>query len=252
MINIIKSEFLKYNRTFTRKLIVFAPLFFVLYALPQKLFMPADYIRPWQLLIDMVYNWWPVIFIPLGIALFAALVESQEKKAGNYRSLRAHNVPPSFIWVGKITAMAGHTFLATIVLIIAIIISGLVTAGGAIPWLKIFAGGFIIWLVSLSLIPIQLWAATWKGTFFSMAIGFIGLIAGVAAAAKSYWVYVPWSWATRLMCPIIAVHPNGTLLDVSDPLKDSSVIPIGIILAIIVFIVSTILTAVWFSKREVK
>lgn len=252
MINIIKSESLKYNRTFTRKLIVFAPLFFVLFALPQKLFMPADYIRPWQLLIDLVYSWWPVIFIPLGIALFAALVESQEKKAGNYRSLRAHNISPSSIWVGKITGMAGHTLLATIVLIIAIIISGLVTAGGAIPWLKIFAGGFTIWLVSLSLIPIQLWAATWKGTFFSMAIGFLGLIAGVAAAAKSYWVYVPWSWATRLMCPIIGVHPNGTLLDASDPLKDSSVIPIGIILAIIVFIVSTILTAAWFSKREVK
>jgi ABC-2 type transport system permease protein len=252
MMNIIKSEFLKYNRTFTRKLIILAPLFFVLYALPQKLFMPADYMRPWQLLTDIVYNWWPVIFIPLGIALFAALVESQEKKAGNYRSLRAHNISPSSIWVGKITAMAGHTLIATVVLIIAIIISGLITAGGAIPWLKIFAGGFTVWLVSLPLIPLQLWAATWKGIFFSMATGFMGLVAGVAAAANSYWVYVPWSWSTRLMCPIIGVHPNGTLLDASDPLRDSSVIPIGITLGVVAFIIFTVLTSIWFSKREVK
>ena len=252
MIHIIKSEFLKYKRTFTRKLIVFAPLAFVLYALPQRLYMPADYIMPWQLLINLVYNWWPVLFIPIGIALFAALIESQEKKAGNYRSLRAHNISPSCIWVGKITAMAGHTFLSTIVLIIAIIILGLITAGGAIPWLKIFACGFTIWLVSLSLIPIQLWAATWKGTFFSMAIGVIGFIVGVLTAGESYWVYVPWSWPTRLMCPIIGVHPNGTLLDASDPLRDFSVIPIGIVLAIIAFIIFTILTSIWFSKREVK
>ena len=85
-----------------------------------------------------------------------------------------------------------------------------------------------------------------------MAIGVIGFIVGVLAAGESYWVYVPWSWPTRLMCPIIGVHPNGTLLDASDPLRDFSVIPIGIVLAIIAFIIFTILTSIWFSKREVK
>lgn len=252
MMKIIRSELLKYRRTFTRKLMVLAPLFFGLYALPQKLLMPPDFLRPWQLLIDMIYNWWPVLFIPLGIALFAALMASQEKKAGNYRSLRAHHISPSRLWVGKITVMAVHSLLTTVILMTVIVISGFITAGGAIPWLKILAGGFIIWLVSLSLIPIQLWAASWKGTFFSMAVGFIGLIAGVAAAAKSYWIYVPWSWATRLMCPIIGVHPNGTLLGASDPLRDASVIPIGIPLSMIVFVIGTILTAIWFEKREVK
>lgn len=252
MIPMIKSEFLKYKRTFMSKLIVLAPLFFVIYALPQKLFMPADYLRPWQLLLDLVYNWWPVIFIPLGIALFAALVELQEKKAGNYRGLRARDISPAFLWVSKIIAMAGYMFLATLVLILAILISGLITAGGAIPWLKIFAGGFVTWLSALSLIPIQLWAATWKGTFFSMAIGFVGLIVGIAAATQPYWIYVPWSYAIRLMCPIIGVHPNGTLLEAGDPLTSSSVIPIGILLAILVFIVTTLISAVWFGKREVK
>ncbi|AEV67470.1 lantibiotic immunity ABC transporter MutE/EpiE family permease subunit [Acetivibrio clariflavus] len=252
MIDMVKSELLKYKRTFMRKLIVFAPLFFVLYAIPQKLYIPADFIHPWYLLIDLVYNWWPVIFIPLGMALFAALIESQEKKAGNYRGLRAHNISPASIWISKIIVMAGHTFLTTIVLIIAILLCGFITAGGTIPWLELFAGAFVIWLVSLPLIPIQLCAATWKGTFFSMAIGFIGLIAGVLAAPKSYWLYVPWSWATRLMCPIIGVHPNGTLLSASDPLRDISVIPKGIMMSVVVFILFTMITSVWFTGREVK
>lgn len=255
MLNIIQSEFLKYKRTFKRKLILFAPLFFILIPLPQKLFMPENYLRPWELLLAMVYNWWPVIFIPLGMALFAALVESQERKAGNYRGIRAHNISPSSIWNSKIIVMAIHSLFATLVLFVAIIISGLMTAGtasGDIPWGKIFAGGVTIWLVSLTLIPLQLWAAAWKGTFASIVLGFLGMTAGVIAAPEPYWVYVPWSWATRLMCPIIGVHPNGIPLEASNPLMDPSVIPVGIALSLVFLIIFTIITSARFNRRETR
>ena len=65
MINTLQSEFLKYKRTFTRRLILLAPVFFIIVALPQKLFMPENYLRPWQLILDLVFNWWPVVFIPM-------------------------------------------------------------------------------------------------------------------------------------------------------------------------------------------
>ncbi|MGF7143591.1 hypothetical protein HNQ56_002018 [Anaerotaenia torta] len=42
MMNGLQSELIKYKRTFTRKLIILAPLFFVLQAVPQRLFMPAE------------------------------------------------------------------------------------------------------------------------------------------------------------------------------------------------------------------
>lgn len=250
--NGLQSELIKYKRTFTRKLIILAPLFFVMQALPQKLFMAADYLRPWQLITNLVFNWWPVIFLPLGMGLIAALVDSQEKKAGNYRGLRAHNTPPMVIWVNKVAAMAVHTLLATLVLAVSAVLAGLITAKGAVPWTEIITASIVSWLASLVLIPIQLWAATWKGMFFSMAIGFAGMLAGMFAAAKSYWIAVPWSWTTRLMCPIIGVHPNGLILEAADPLLDASVIPIGIGLSLIVFIAVTAITALWFSKREVK
>ncbi|SET14592.1 lantibiotic immunity ABC transporter MutE/EpiE family permease subunit [Anaerobranca gottschalkii] len=252
MINVIKSESIKYRRTFTRQIILFAPLFFIIIALLQKIFMPANYLPPWQLLLCQVYNWWPVIFIPLNIALLAALVAVQEKKAGNYRNLRLHNISPLIIWISKIVLMAYHIMLATFVLIALIIISGFIVARREIPWIKIFAGGFTIWLTSLAVIPLQLWVATWKGTFFSMAVGFAGLISGIIAAPKYYWIYVPWSWATRLMCPIIGVHPNGVPLETSNPLSSPSVIPAGVALAIAALIIFTIITAVWFNRREVR
>lgn len=252
MIGIIWAEFLKYKRTFTRKLIIFAPLFFVIYALPQRFLMPTDYLRPWRLQIVLVYNWWPVLFIPLGMALFAVLVETQEKKAGNYRGLRAHDVSPLLIWLGKVIVMTIHALFTTIVLIISVLISGLTITSGSIPWFEILVGGFILWVTSLAIIPIQLWAATWKGPFFGMVLGFVGMITGVIAAAESYWIYVPWSWPTRLMCPIIGVHPNGVPLEIMDPLRNLSAVPIGLTLSIIAVIITTIITAFWFSRREVK
>jgi len=252
MMNILQSELLKYKRTFTRRLIVFAPLFFILIALPQKLFMPTDDFRPWQLTLDLVYNWWPVIFIPIGMALFATLTVSQEKKAGNYRGLRTHDIPPAFIWMAKVMVMGFHTLLATFVLIAATILSGLITGGSSIPWFKIFAGSFTTWIVSLAILPLQLWAATWRGIFASMAMGFLGLITGVVAADQPYWVYVPWSWATRLMSPIIGVHPNGTHLESTSPLLNTSVLPVGIGISLVTLVIFTFITAAWFSRREVR
>lgn len=251
MIEVIQTELLKYKRTFMRKLILLAPLFFVLYALPQKLFMPPDYFREWQSVLNLVYNWWPVLFIPLGIALVASLVSAMERKAGNYRSLLACPVSPAKIWLGKIVVMAIYLFVSTLVLMAATLLSGWLTAEGATPWFEIIVGGLTIWLTSLACLPIQLWAATWKGTVCSMALGLVGLIVGVIAAPKAYWVVVPWSWPIRLMCPIIGVHPNGTLLEATDPLLEASVIPIGIMVSLFSLIFLTGVTAAWFSRREV-
>ncbi|MDF2505547.1 lantibiotic immunity ABC transporter MutE/EpiE family permease subunit [Clostridium sp.] len=252
MIGIIQAEYIKYKRTFMKGLMILAPLFFVILALPQKLFMPDNYLRPWQILIDLVYNWWPVIFIPIGIALFAVLVNSQEKRAGNYRAIRSHDVSPGSIWVGKIVVMAIHTLFATFILIFAVLISGVITANGNIPWFKIFIGAFIVWLTSLAIIPLQLWIVSWKGTFASIILGILGSIVGVVAASKAYWIYVPWSWPVRLMCPIIGVHPNGVPLESNSLLLDSSVIVIGIIVSLSAFIIFTFLTAIWFERREIR
>lgn len=250
--HIIQAEYLKYKKTFMSRLILLAPLFFILVAIPQKLFMPPDSVGEWRLMIAMVYNWWPVIFIPFGTALFAALVAVQEKKAGNYKTLRTHNISPARIWIGKIIVMSIRSLLTTIVLIGVLILLGFMTAGGDIPWYEIFVGGFILWFTSLAIIPVQLWIATWKGSFASMCMGVLGFIVGVTAATKHYWIYVPWSWPTRMMSPIIGVHPNGTFLTATDPLRNAAVVPVGIMISFMAVILFTIATAIWFHQWEVR
>ena len=217
--------------------------------------MPPDAVRGWDHVITMVFNIWTVAFLPLGMALFAFLTDSQERKAGNYRALRAHNVSPARIWIDKIIVMAIHTFLSTVVLMAAAIISGLITTTTGkwdIPWRTLLAAGMLTWLSTLVLISIQLWAAAWKGMFFSMGLGFAGMLVGVFAAAKPYWVFCPWSWGTRMMCPLLQLNPNGVMLDAGDPLLNSSVLPIGIVVSILVFFVVTAATAIWFNRREVR
>lgn len=254
--NSLQSELLKYKRTFMGKLIVFIPMFFALYALVIQATIMKNPLSGssswmWQSLLALVFNWWPFVFLPLGYGLFASLAAAQEKKSGNYRALRTRNVSPIAIWINKIIAMAVISFLSTLVLVTATMIVGLLSKSGAIPFGQIIGAGAVCWFTSLALIPIQLWAATWNGMFLSMGIAFAGMIAGIIAAPQPFWMGVPWSWATRMMCPIIGIHPNGILLEAGDPLMNATVIPAGIAISFIVFSAAAVLTAVWFSKREV-
>lgn len=253
--NGLRSELLKYRRTFTKKLVILLPLFFVLQAMPGIWLMPKDVVRGWEHVYTMVFNIWTVVFLPLGIALFAYLIDLQEKKAGNYRSLRAHAYSPGRLWINKVTVMALFTFIATLILFAATICSGLITITDGkweIPWRMILSADFLAWLSCLTLIPIQLWAATRRGMFASMGVGFVGLTAGMFVVKKSCWFLVPWSWGTRMMCPVLQLGPNGVMLDAGDPLLDPSVLPVGITLSLVGFFVVTGVTALWFQRRELK
>lgn len=175
----LKSEMLKYKRTFMRWLVVFIPLFFTVYA----------------------------------VIMHATPAAAQEKKSGNYRSLRAHDVPPAALWADKIAAMSIHSLFSTLVLTISAVMAGVLSGSGSVPVGQIIAAGALCWITSLVLIPLQLWAATKGCIFLSIGIGFAGMAAGILAAPHPYWIAVPWSWATRLMCPVIGVHPNGMVLE---------------------------------------
>ena len=78
----MQSELLKYRRTFMGKLIVFIPIFFAVYALVVQATMMNNPLSEtsawtWESLLALVFNWWSFLFLPLGYALFAALVAAQ-------------------------------------------------------------------------------------------------------------------------------------------------------------------------------
>ncbi|AND80120.1 lantibiotic immunity ABC transporter MutE/EpiE family permease subunit [Streptococcus pantholopis] len=251
----VQSELLKYRRTFIKKLAVLLPLLFVLQAVPSIWLMPKDVVRGWEHVDTMVFNIWTTAFLPLGIALFTYLADLQERKSGGYRSLRAHAYFPANIWVSKVIVIALMTLIAAAILFAATILSGLITVTDgkwAIPWATILLASLFAWVTSLAIIPIQLWVATRQGLFASMGLGFFGFIAGVFIADKAYWFVFPWSWAPRMMCPLLQLNPNGVMLEAGDPLLDTSVLPLGLVLSIAAFVIFTGITALWFQRRELK
>ncbi|NLA59234.1 MAG: lantibiotic immunity ABC transporter MutE/EpiE family permease subunit [Firmicutes bacterium] len=252
MNSLLKVENLKYKRTIAKKLLLTAPLFFLLVALLQSWFMPPEYAHSWTMVLALIYNWWPVLFIPLGAALVAGLVINQEKRAGNYRAVLIHPISPSYVWLGKIVVLVYHMSLTTLVLMGTTIAFGFITATGPVPWREILVGGAILWITALPQIPIQLLVAHIFGIFACIALGVVGLLGGVLAAQTPYWIYSPWSWPTRLMCPLMGVHPNGTFLPPGDPLRTPMVIPIGVGLAIVSLVVMSLLTALWFGRMEMR
>lgn len=252
MTNMLISERIKYKRSFAKKLIFIAPLFFVLYGIIIRFYLPEQTTLPWDVLLAMIFNWWPVLFVPIGIALICTLVELIEKKSGNYRSIRSNNISLYKLWFSKITIIGYYLLLSSIMLILSTLVTGIWTTNGEIPLVKIVKASLLIWLTALSLIPIHLFVAHRFGNFVSLGLGIVAMLIGVLSAPESYWIFIPWSWPTRLMAPLIGVHPNGVMLDTGDPLLDSSVIPIGLMVSIIFLITTSTLTAYLFKKRELR
>ena len=252
MMRLIAAERLKYKRTFARNLALAAPLFFVLYGAVIRFYLPDRSSLPWNMLLAMVFNWWPVLFVPLGSALLAVLAESRERKAGRYRSLRANNISLPKLWLSKIIVLGYYQLISSVVLIAAVALAGLLTAGGAFPLPKIIGASLLIWLVSLGLVPVHLFAAARFGALPGLLLGAAAMAAGVIAAAKPYWIAVPWSWPIRLMAPLIGVHPNGVPLPPGDPLREASAIPLGIAASLLFLAASSALTAHWFKRSEVR
>lgn len=252
MLNLLRAEVLKSKRTFARKLVCGAPLFFVLYAIFVKMRLPDQSIGGWDALLFMVFNWWPVLFVPIGTALLCGLTEAREKKSGAERSLRALPVSPRRLWLAKTVVLAGHTLISTGVLVVSVLIAGLLIADGPIPFADIAMASAVVWLLSAALIPLHLLVAVWKGTTLSLLLGLAGMFAGVLAAPRPYWLLVPWSWPTRLMAPLVGVHPNGVPLPAGDPLLSRAVIPAGFVAAITFLTITLFLTALWYGRREVR
>lgn len=248
MLRLVHGELRKTKRTWLRRLVVLGPLSMLLLTLPIKLLMP--YLEfSWELHLYQGYNWWPVLFIPIGTALLATLAAAMERK-NRFLPMRLSPLAPGKIWIAKVAALSLLSLATFLILILFVLFSGLLVAQGDIPWKKIIIGGLVMWWASLPLIPLQLGIASGTHPALSLGAGFGGLLAGVLAAPKQYWVLIPWSWPIRLMSPIIGVHPNGLPLEVGDPLWDPSVIGIGLALSLASYLTFTLVSGLWFNRKE--
>lgn len=240
MINMIKSENLRYRRTFSKKLFYIAPIYILLQTAIENTYVFSNSM-----------NWWSVFFMAFTIAILCTLTTIREQKAGNYRTLKSKDISLKKMWISKILVISYYTFLASLMVIIYFLIYKFVLRSPLVDVKALILGSIVIWITTLILIPICLFLSEAFGAFSSIFITCIGVAWGAITVTKSNWYLCPWSLNTRLMCPILKLNPNGLMLESNDKLLDPSVIPVGIIIGIVGFILLSLLTSLWFAKKEV-
>ena len=243
MLNYLKAENLKCKGTFTKKLIIIAPLLMLALA-----FISGKYF------VENGYNWWYVIILPGYITLLTALVNQNEEKKLCYRAVFVLPVDLTKTWISKVILISIYVAAANIIHMAGILL-GKVTynTASAVAVYQIIAASVILIVISLWQIPLCLFLSKKFGLMATVLLNLGGgTVLEILAASKSYWWACPYSWSARLMCPILGILPQGVMANAGDPMLNPGVIPVGIALSLALFAMLLLVTAYWFPKQEVK
>lgn len=239
MIKYLQAENLKCKRTFMKKLIFLAPMLTMLFG-----FMSGSYIQVNS------FNWWYMMILPGYISIMAVMTNEREEKKLHYRAVFGLPISLRKVWISKVLVNGFYMTFSCMVLLVGILLGGLIS--NTIPFFRAFSGATLIAVTSLWQIPLCMFLAKKLGILGTVLINAgVGAVLNVMAVSTSIWWIDPYSWTSRIMYSVGGILPNGMLAEIGDPLRNSVVIPIGIILSLALFILLLTVTANWFEKQEV-
>lgn len=242
MVQYFAAENLKLKRTFTRKLVLLAPL--------------ATLLLTWALAAIWfqvnAFNWWYILLMPGFISLICALSDQKETKKLGYRGVLSLPVSLKKVWIAKNLTMIFYAALSNLVLLIGILLGGS-SVPNPLPFGASCLGMLLIFITSLWQIPLCLFLSRKIGMVGTVIIQVgVGDVLGILFATKSNWWLCPYSWTARMITPVLGILPNGTLAPSGDPLLNPSVVPIGIALSLVLFALLLLATTVWFPRQEAR
>lgn len=114
MVEFIKAENLKCKRTFSKKLLLIAPLFMILFAIVTGRYF-----------VENGYNWWYLIIFPGLITLTTALVNQNEENKLCYRAVFALPISLRKIWISKVLLICIYVAAASFIHLMGMILGKL-------------------------------------------------------------------------------------------------------------------------------
>lgn len=240
MIPYLRSERLKLKRTFSAKLIFLVPIANVAFSL---LMNPMYFV-------SNTINWWSILFLPLMLVLWCSLTHQKEQLASSYQGVYLLPVSLRNIWLAKLVVMGSYSLAALAVYLLVMGVVGMLFTGESIITMATLMSALVLWITTLWEIPLFLWIARKWGAAAAIGINIacaMGL--GIPFSTRTFWWACPWSWSIRLMAPIAAVHPNGTLLEPGHALLDMKVLPVGIGMSLLLTVVLSMLTMQRFGPQ---
>ncbi len=249
MWSVVQSEWLKYRRTATPWLIGGGPLTLLLAAaLPRAL---VGFGLTWEQFLAIVFNWWPIIWLPFGLAILAGQSAAIERRAGAWRALRGRPIAPAALFAGKFAALATQSLLGTLWLLALTVAGGSFLTHQAPPLGRLLVIGVALWVGALPLVALMLWLALAGGFVATLLGAIVGVALGALMAEGPRWFLIPTAWPLRIALPLAGVHANGVPLEPDSPLRQLSPLPpLGA--ALVATVLLLILGQWWFARREVR
>jgi len=242
MMRIVASEFLKYKRTFTRKLILIAPLTVAVMVFFVGL---GDFYQ------NGCYNIWYMFFLPAFLVLACSGIVMKDQKKLHNHAVLALPVKPEKIMLGKILIGVLFSFIACM-LFPLIILPGVFKDAHWIPILLSFWSSLLLFLTTAWLVPFSFFLIEHLGTPVTVLLQ-VGLysVCAVFLTETDFW-WVPYAIPARLMCAVIQVRPNGLSVPAGDALLSPTVILSGIFITLALFAFMTMITVQSYRNMEAK
>lgn len=238
MLEIIKAEFQKGKRTTTNKFVLITPLFTLLLCVL------------WGGGQNGAYNWWYTMFLPGMLAIISAQVITREKSL-SYKGVLLYPKDKGLIWLGKIVYIGILLILSSLIFMIGIEVIGFLF-GATIPLKANLFATVILVLTILFAIPVSLFLTVQLNMFVTVLFNIgMTLIGVVSFGTNSILKFSPYGTASSLMAPVLHILPNGLPVPPNSSLLNGEWIVTNTFVNFIVFIALTILTTVWFKKKEV-
>ncbi|MBU3074995.1 lantibiotic immunity ABC transporter MutE/EpiE family permease subunit [Clostridium estertheticum] len=240
MLKYLQAENLKYKGTFLKKLILIAPIVTLLFGASSGQWFQAN-----------SFNWWYMMILTGYISIMAVMTNEKEQKKLRYRAVFGLPISLKKVWISKVLVNCIYMTLSCMILSVGIILGGYYFSI-IIPFSRVIVAVVLISVTSLWQIPLCMFLAKKLGMIGAVLINVGSLfVLGDLTVLTSMWWICPYSWTSRIMCPVLGYLPNGLKAEMGSSLLNPSVIPIGIILSLILFTLLLIVTANWFGKQEV-
>lgn len=241
MVNYLKSEFLKQKKRFTLKLLWLSPLIPIALSL---ILMGGNYFM------EGAFNWWYTLILPGSLSMIVSFTVSGEKKH-NRHGLFAVSINKKILWLSQIFMNTILLLCVNLLYLIYMIVIG-AFFGLSVPFTESLTASFVLFLTFAWQIPVFMFVSEKLSSSSSIIINLVcNMGFGIFFAATKL-CFVPFAIPARLMCPIIKVLPNGLPLPAGHHLSDNRVILTGLVITTGLYFIFSLITTLWFNKREVK
>lgn len=237
---LIQSELIKGRRTFGKRCIF---IFTFAVVMLSVFLMGGNFTQ------IGAFNWWCMILLPVSLALLCTNVIVSEKKY-HYFNVLVLPKPKDRIWLAKIVTVLLYLLAAHTLIFVFTTIAGLLFGAQYPIWRGVCAAFVLTWTIAWQ-IPLGMFLAVRFHSSVTLiaSIGFNVICSSQNIAGGELW-FIPFAIPTRLMAPIIGVNPNGVPLEANSPLHNTNVFLPGLIITMILFVVVSLITSMWFKLRS--